>query len=67
MLTITNISAGPPLGFEVRRDHCTQAETRTVSAGRAVASRRSVCLHQRQKTKESEGGLLRPLLGYEFE
>ena len=39
---------GPPLGFEVRRDHCTQAERRTVSARRAVASRRSVCLHQRQ-------------------
>src|SRR5512136_119792 len=36
------------LGFEVRRHDCPQAETRTVSAGRAVASRRSVCLHQRQ-------------------
>src|SRR5512143_2990119 len=38
---------GPPLGVEVRRDHCAQAETRTASAGQAVASRRSVRLHQR--------------------
>ena len=34
-------------GVEVRHDHCAKAETRTASAGRAVASRRSVCLHQR--------------------
>ena len=34
-------------GFEVRRDHCTQAKTRTASPGCAVVSRRSVCLHQR--------------------
>ena len=33
---------GPPLGFEVRRDHCAQAETRTAAVGRSVAlSRRS--------------------------
>ena len=36
------------LGCEVRRHNCPQAETRTASPGPAVASRRSVYLHQRQ-------------------
>src|ERR1700675_4339234 len=35
-------------GFAVWRDHCALAETGSASAGRAVASRRSVRLHQRQ-------------------
>src|SRR5438067_13456352 len=39
---------GLPLGFEVRHNHCAQAETRTAAAKRTVASRRSVRLHQRQ-------------------
>src|SRR4029077_6970600 len=47
---------GPPLGFEVRRDHCAQAETRTASAGRAVASRRRVRRHQRQTVVHLGGG-----------
>jgi transposase-like protein len=35
-------------GFEIRHDHCAQAETRTAAAKRTVASQRSVRLHQRQ-------------------